>query len=251
MDPEYARRYRELYERHWWWRAREQYVLETVRRHLPAGRGGPRSSLDVGCGDGLLFDRLAEFGEVQGVESDVSLVGPANPPRHRIHIGPFDASFAPGKRYDVILMLDVIEHLPDPEAALRRAVDLLAPDGRLVATVPAFRLLWTTHDDLNHHFTRYTRRRFTVLARTAGIRVTHAAYFFHWLFPAKLVTRLIEGVVRPRPSSPRVPPRWINEPLYRWSRLEQRLLTPLGLPFGSSLLVVGRPSATAAAGDPS
>jgi 2-polyprenyl-3-methyl-5-hydroxy-6-metoxy-1,4-benzoquinol methylase len=238
VDPEYARRYRELYERHWWWRAREQFVLEVVRRHLSPG--GPRSILDVGCGDGLLFDRLADFGEVQGVESDPSLVGPANPHRHRIHVGPFDASFAPGKHYSLILMLDVLEHLPDPADALRRAVDLLEPDGLLVVTVPAFRLLWTTHDDLNHHFTRYTRHRFAVLARGAGVRVIRAAYFFHWLFPAKLVTRLIEGVVRPRPSSPRVPARWINELLYRLSRLEQRLLGRLGLPFGSSLLVVGR-----------
>jgi len=246
VDPEYARRYRELYERHWWWRAREEFVLETVRRHLPAG--GSRSILDVGCGDGLLFDRLAAFGEVQGVESDASLIGPANPHRHRIHVGPFDASFAPGKRYGLILMLDVLEHLPDPAGALRRAVDLLEPDGLLVVTVPAFRLLWTTHDDLNHHFTRYTKHRFAVLARAAGVRVIRAAYFFHWLFPAKLVTRLIEGVAHPRPSSPRVPARWINEPLYRLSRLEQRLLTPLGLPFGSSLLAVGRrPSSTGAA----
>ena len=238
MDPEYARRYRELYERHWWWRAREQFVLEVVRRHLSPG--GARSILDVGCGDGLLFDRLAQFGEVQGVESDPTLVGPANPHRYRIHIGPFDASFAPGKRYGLILMLDVLEHLPDPADALRRAVDLLASDGLLVVTVPAFRLLWTTHDVLNHHYTRYTRRGFMALARAAGVRVTHAVYFFHWLFPAKLVTRLIEAITHPRPSAPRVPPGWVNETLYRLSRLEQRLLTPLGVPFGSSLLAVGQ-----------
>jgi 2-polyprenyl-3-methyl-5-hydroxy-6-metoxy-1,4-benzoquinol methylase len=250
VDPEYARRYRELYERHWWWRAREQFVLEVVRRQLPAG--APRSILDVGCGDGLLFDRLAEFGEVQGVESDPSLVGSANPHRHRIHIGPFDASFAPGKRYSLILMLDVIEHLPDPASALRRAVDLLEPDGLLVVTVPAFLLLWTTHDDLNHHFTRYTRHRFAMLARAAGVRVIRAEYFFHWLFPAKLAARLGEAVLHPRPAPPRIPPSWINEWLFRLSRLEQRLLTPLGLPFGSSLLVVGRrPTATPAAARPS
>ena len=225
-------------------------MLETIRRHVPAG--GSRSILDVGCGDGLLFDRLAEFGEVQGVESDPSLVGPANPHRHRVYIGPFDGTFAPGKRYGLILMLDVLEHLPDPAGALRRAVDLLEPDGLLVVTVPAFRLLWTTHDDLNHHYTRYTKYRFLALARGAGVHVIRATYFFHWLFPAKLVTRLIEGVMRPRPSAPRVPPRWVNETLYGLSLLEQRLLGRLGVPFGSSLLVVGRRStATPATARPS
>jgi hypothetical protein len=54
------------------------------------------------------------------------------------------------------------------------------------------------------------------------------------------VARLGEAVLHPRPAAPRIPPSRINEWLYRLSRLEQRLLTPLGLPFGSSLLVVGR-----------
>lgn len=240
MDPEYARRYRELYERHWWWRARERFVLETVRRYRRPGR---RPILDVGCGDGLLFERLAELGDAWGVESDASLVSPDNPHRDRIHVGPFDASFQPGRRYGLVLMLDVIEHLPDPAGALRHAATLLEPDGILVATVPAFRLLWTTHDVLNHHFTRYTRRGFTALARSAGLDVVHARYFFHWLFPAKLGVRLLESVRRPRPVPPRVPPSWINEPLYLLSRLEQRLVTPLGPPFGSSLLAVARGSA--------
>jgi len=250
MDPEYARRYRELYERHWWWRAREQFVLETVRRHIP--KGGSRSILDVGCGDGLLFDRLAELGDVQGVESDASLVGPASLHRDRIHVGPFDASFAPAKPYGLILMLDVIEHLQDPVGALRHAVELLGPAGILVATVPAFPLLWTTHDELNHHFLRFTRRSFAALAHRAGLHITEATYFFHWVFPVKLAVRVGEAVRRPRPSPPPVPPPWVNEPLYWLSRLEQRLLTPLGLPFGSSLLVVGqRPNSTEATARPS
>lgn len=241
MDPEYARRYRELYERHWWWRARERFVLETVRRYLAGVERRP--ILDVGCGDGLLFDRLGQFGEVWGVESDASLVSAGNPHRDRIHVGPFDASYRPGRRYGLVLMLDVIEHLPDPVGALRHAVALLEPDGMLVATVPAFRMLWTTHDVLNHHYTRYTRRSFGALARSAGLHVVRAGYFFHWMFPAKLGVRLLEAARRPRPASPRVPPPWINEPLYLLSRLEQRLLTPLGVPFGSSLLAVARVTA--------
>lgn len=240
MDPAYARRYRELYERHWWWRARERFVLETLRRSLrPAER---RRILDVGCGDGLLFDRLAEFGDVWGVESDASLVSPDNPHRDRIHVGPFGATFQPGVRYGLVLMLDVIEHLPAPAAALRHVAALLEPDGVLVATVPAFRILWTTHDVLNHHFTRYTRREFATLARSSGFDILRASYFFHWVFPAKLGARLLEAVRRPRPAPPRVPPSWINEPLYLLSRLEQRLVTPLGPPFGSSLLAVARAS---------
>lgn len=239
MDPEYARQYRELYERHWWWRAREQFVLETLRRYRRPGEMR-RAILDVGCGDGLLFDRLSEFGDAWGVESDASLVSADNPHRDRIHVGSFDATFQPGRRYGYVLMLDVVEHLTDPAGALRHAASLLEPNGILLATVPAFRLLWTTHDVLNHHFTRYTARSFGLLARSAGLRLLQARYFFHWVFVAKLGVRVGEAVRKPRPAPPRVPPGWINEPLYRLSRLEQRLVTPLGLPLGSSLLVVAQ-----------
>ena len=55
-------------------------------------------------------------------------------------------------------MLDVLEHLPDPLPPLRRALALVGDRGVLVATVPAFRSLWTSHDDINEHFERYTKQ---------------------------------------------------------------------------------------------
>jgi len=237
VNPEYARLYRDLYERHWWWRARERLVLETIRRFLPSGEAV--SILDVGCGDGLLFDRLKEFGQVQGVESDSSLVSSGNPDFERIHLGPFDDSFQTEIRFSLILMLDVIEHLPDPAGALRKAHDLLRPEGVLVVTVPAFKLLWTTHDELNKHFARYTRKSLRRLATQAGFQVARSMYFFHWIFPAKLLLRLFERLHRPRPRPPSVPPIWLNRALYLFSRGEQQLITPFGVPFGSSLLFIG------------
>ena len=73
--------------------------------------------------------------------SGAALVSSDNPHRDRVYIGEFDDRFLPGKRYSLILMLDVLEHLPDPAAALRRVESLLQPDGKFVVTVPAFRAL--------------------------------------------------------------------------------------------------------------
>ena len=67
MDPEYAARYAELHATHWWWRAREAFVLDALKRRRGAVGG---RILDVGCGDGLLFGELARLGEVEGVEPD-------------------------------------------------------------------------------------------------------------------------------------------------------------------------------------
>jgi len=239
VDTTYAREYRDLYRRHWWWRARERFILDELARRRPGGTWG--HILDVGCGGGVFFPELSRLGDVEGIEPDAALVDPSDPFSARVHVRAFDASFRPGHRYGLMLMLDVLEHMPDPGAALAHARTLLEPGGVLVATVPAFMLLWTRHDVLNRHYTRYTRARIETLARAAGFEVLDSRYFYHWLFPAKVVTRASEAV-RPsaEPAAPRVPARWLNSLLYTVSRAEQRWLAALRLPFGSSVLLVAR-----------
>ena len=233
MNPEYAAAYTDLYRRHWWWRAREAMLVREIERRSPAN--GWRAILDVGCGDGLFFDQLSRFGGVWGVESDDSLVSPDNPHRSRIHIGPF-STFRPRRQFGLILMLDVLEHLADAEAALLQANELLEPDGRLLITVPAFQVLWTRHDDLNRHVVRYTRESLDVVLGRAGLRMLSGRYFFHWLFPVKLGVRFLELLSKPDGAPAKVPPQVVNRLLLGITRLEQATIGRLGLPFGSSLL---------------
>lgn len=235
MDKQYGDAYGDLYRRHWWWRARRRFLLETLERELPAGNRNGRL-LDVGCGDGLLFPDLAPFGEPEGIEVEGELIRPDNPWRSRIHVGPFDESYRPSGRFSAILMLDVLEHLPDPRRALTLARELLAPDGRLIVTVPAFLHLWTSHDDLNHHYIRYSRRSLRAVADAAGCSWRSSCYFFQGLYFAKLMVRAWEGVRTARPRVPQLPPVWLNRLCETWCSLEQRCARRL--PWGSSLLAV-------------
>jgi len=240
LDPGYGRHYRELYENHWWWRAREGTLVEELHRLFPDSRA--LAILDVGCGDGLFFERLRQFGEVEGIESEAALVDPRGPNRSRITVAPFDGSFNPGKKYDLILMLDVLEHLDAPEEALRHAVSLLRAGGKMVVTVPAFRMVWTNHDRLNEHRTRFTKRSFRLVAASAGIEIIEMRYFFIWLFAAKLATRMAELILPREPRNPRIPSSGINGFLYQVSRFEEKLTRIIPAPIGSSLLVVGERS---------
>ncbi len=236
MDVAYGQRYRILYERHWWWRAREAVVLRELERFRPDR--GWRRALDVGCGDGLLLDALGRYAAcVEGLEPDRDLVSDAR--AERIHVRPFDATFRPGQTYDLILFLDVLEHLDQVEPAVMHARSLLDPGGVMLVTVPAFQHLWTTHDDLNHHVTRYTRRRLLGVL-SDGFQVLDARYFFRWVYPAKIAQRLVEWAQRPDPAPPEVPPAPVNSALYMLSRIEETLLRRAPLPFGSSLLAVVR-----------
>jgi SAM-dependent methyltransferase len=234
LQSEYARKYRDLYTRHWWWRAREDAVLEVLRRHT--SQNSRLRILDIGCGDGLFFDRLAEFGDVEGVEPDEGLVNPSGPHRKRIRIAPFDSNFNSPQPYSLILMLDVLEHLDHPGEALRHVSSLLEPHGALLVTVPAFQLLWTNHDVINHHRVRYRRSSLRPLLRKGGFAVVEERYWYQWMWPAKFAVRVFELVFRRPPAIPRVPPDWINRALYGLSRVEQQTLGRIGTPFGSSLM---------------
>jgi hypothetical protein len=119
------------------------------------------------------------------------------------------------------------------------AATLLEPGGVALVTVPAFRHLWTTHDDLNRHVTRYTRSELVTLLSSA-FAVEKARYFFRWVHPAKVVQRAVEGVRRPDPSSPTVPPAPLNGVMYAMSRVEEAVLGWARIPVGSSLLAVAR-----------
>jgi 2-polyprenyl-3-methyl-5-hydroxy-6-metoxy-1,4-benzoquinol methylase len=119
----------------------EQAILILILRH-PVSSSGLRI-LDVGCGDGLFFGKLAEFGDVDGVEPSEGLLNPQGPFRERIQ------SF--------VLMFDVLEHLNNPGEALRHAHLLLTPGGALLLTVPASEILWTNHDTINQYLVCYRR----------------------------------------------------------------------------------------------
>jgi hypothetical protein len=117
-------------------------------------------------------------------------------------------------------------------------------------TVPAFRLLWTHHDDLNQHVTRYTASNFRQLAERCGMRLDELRYFYHWLFPLKLAVRLKEACLAPRSAPPAVPAEPLNRLCYRLARWEHSLFRRHPLPFGSSLLAVGKAVTRAATRSP-
>jgi SAM-dependent methyltransferase len=249
VDPEFGKAYAQLYRTHWWFRAREIMLLREINRLLRAGNSStyfahgrrPRI-LDVGCGDALFFDRLGEIGDVEGIESEPALVRADNPHRSRIHVCVLDEHFRPPAAYDLVLLLDVLEHIKNAAPVLQRALEVLAPGGRVVITVPAFQALWTTHDDLNHHFVRYTRRSFRELAERAGMSIERERYLFQWTFVPKLATHVVEALLKPKPRIPKTPPRVINGLLAAISVAEAVLFENVSVPFGGSLLVVGSPA---------
>lgn len=248
MESTYGRMYRDLHERHWWWRAREAHVLRWLRGLMRGPtRGGGARILDVGCGDGLMWDRLEELGHVEGIEPDARLVNPGSRRRQRIEIASFPAGRPRETRYDVVLLLDVLEHIEDEQAALGRVASLLDAGGHLLLTVPALPLLWSEFDELNGHQRRYTRGTLHAAVEAAGLEIVRLRYYYVWTVLPLLARRMLFRSARAGESRfLRIPPAPVNRLLYRLSVAEHLLGGVLPPPVGSSIIALARRPAAGA-----
>ena len=167
------------------YRSDEQLYLDTFRNRLRfVLRDGPRSgrALDVGCAAGFCMAAMRELGfETHGLEISEAIGSHAR--EHfgfdTVHIGTLEASPYPDSSFDLITMWDVVEHVPEPVALLRRARELVRPDGLLVietqdidsrfAQTLGPRWHHYKHAEHIYHFNPSTVR--TLLAQ-AGFRVT-------------------------------------------------------------------------------
>jgi SAM-dependent methyltransferase len=234
MEADFAAAYPALYRSHWWWRVREEILLRTIRRilaHVPNAR-----ILDVGCGAGLFFDALQEYGQVTGIEADARTIEESGRWRSRITLGQLDDAYQPTSPFDLILILDVLEHVQDPDRLLRRAAQILTPTGCVLITVPAFNWLWTTHDDLNHHRRRYSARGVRKTVHNAGLVTLETSYLFQSLVILKLLVRVREALAPRPPHVPQVPPPALNRAARAWFRTEYEVAG--WLPFGGSLMAI-------------
>lgn len=241
MDRQLAAAYAELSEQHWWWRARRRVLAGELARLLPKPAGHPgRRILEVGCASGANLPLLAAHGAVLGLEPDPRLRGQDE----RIADQALDASYVPAEPFDLVAMLDVLEHVEDRRAFLGEARRVLRPGGNLLLTVPAHSWLWTRHDGTNDHLLRYSRRRLTQELSAAGFAVGRMRFLFPSLVPAKLAVRLVEalrpGAARTMTGPPATPAEPWNSLAARWLSAEDRLQRLLRLPIGGSLLALAQ-----------
>ena len=104
--------------------------------------------------------------------------------------------FQPGKTYKLILMLDVLEHLPDPVTAPQDVRWLLAPGGVFLATVPAFPDVMDQPRRNQLSLSTLLGQKASALPRNASVQLLEERYAFQWLAPVKLAVRGWECLAR-------------------------------------------------------
>lgn len=169
-----------------------ELVRPAIIRRLLATAVTPDTSgliLDLGCGDAFVVEALshaypaATFAAVD-VELDDETRRAIAPTlagrRINLYRSLDDAGAHEGGPADVVLLLDVIEHIEDDIQFLRelRQTRLVGPMTRILITVPSYQRLFSTHDRLLGHHRRYDRRMLVDHLHRAGYRVDDAGAFF-------------------------------------------------------------------------
>ena len=128
----------------------------------------------------------------------------------------------------------------DDVDAVRALAGLLVPGGWLIATVPAYQWMWSHHDELHHHKRRYTRKEMVALFEGAGLKVRRASYFNALLFPAAAAVRILKNITGSKAADDAMPSKPVNAVLERLFASEAAWLRHGSLPFGLSIVIIGR-----------
>lgn len=167
-----------------------RWIFENIERYI----GG--DVLEIGCGTGIhsgfIMEKSRNF---TGLEIERGFAGEAKKKfkgekNARIICGDFmKASF--GKKFDTVILLNVLEHIKDDAAAVKKIHGLLKKNGRIITMVPAWQAAYGKIDEIHGHYRRYSGKRLREIYAKAGFGMERIFYMnfigaFGWLINSKL-----------------------------------------------------------------
>lgn len=166
--------------RHPWWAARGRLLLALLSR-----LGDSRDSrvIEVGCGWGTNLTALERAGyHVVGLDiSRQALERIDRPDRQLVEADLTQDLPADAPQYDVVLALDVIEHVDDDRAVVRRLAQLARPGGHVIVSVPALPELFSEFDSVQGHRRRYTPETLRAAIDGSGLKIERMIWWGQWM----------------------------------------------------------------------
>lgn len=230
----------QLDSRHWWFTARRRILDGVIERIVKPPKNA--RILELGAGTGHNLPMLSRFGAVEASELDPIARELASERLGRpvLEAALPDLSMFPAVSYDLVALLDVLEHVPDDKGSLASIYTLLKPGAALLLTVPINPWMWSAHDVAHHHHRRYRKEEIRQLAEQAGFDIDLISPFNSLLFPPIAAVRLVGKLTGKDDSDDAMPSEPVNKVLDAVFGLERSLIGRLPMPFGVSLVAVLR-----------
>jgi len=229
---------------HWWFIGRRN-ILGTLIENFVVKRNNRQLVIyDVGCSTGMNLSFFKKYGCVFGVDFYEEALNICREEKS-IKTVQADARKLPfaGESCDLLIALDLIEHLEEDRIALKEFNRVLKKDGYLIISVPAYKFLWSGFDIYSHHFRRYDVRELKEKINQQGFRIKKISYINCFLFFLILIVRFCDKLpwINKNNSCDLIPPtKIINKIFEKIFSSEQYFINKVDFPFGSSICCVAQ-----------
>ena len=244
MDDSYVSTYHALEGTHWWFLGRR----DIIQRFIKVFRKDS-FILEIGCSGGPLIGALKECGfeNIKGIDINEKAIAICRQKGiHDVRVADAAETGFGNQQFDLIIASDVLEHLKDEDKTLAEWHRILKSGGRLIVFVPAFEFLWSSHDDVNLHYRRYSKSQLINTLQKNGFIAEKSSYWNFCMFlPLSLIRsfqRLLNGRGVGGGQLNKINP-FFNKTLGYLLRIENKFLSLGGIfPFGISVFAIARKS---------
>lgn len=248
MEKLYYKEYYKHERKHWWFKARLKILDFFAKKYTY--KGTPLKILNTGSATGATSLMLKKYGEVLSSEYDKDCSEYLS---EILDEEVLNASLTDlpleDRSFDLVCAFDVIEHIEDHERAIQEMNRVLTKGGYAFITVPTFNILWSKHDEINHHYRRYKKNELKELLEKNNFEIQYISYFNFILFLPILVIRLISNLFPSKDDKGTTgsdlekfnSSGFLNQLLYHIFKSELSLLKRnIKFPFGVSAVIIGK-----------
>lgn len=243
IDSEYER-IEDVGKNYWWHRGRRALIEKVIQYYYP--QKNDLCIFEVGCSTGEMTKILSKYGDVAGIDTSSKAIEICKN-KGINNVFCLDLLDLDGndyiQKFDLVLMLDVLEHVREDSEALKKVKGIIKDEGYLVITVPAHKFLWSEHDEVLQHYRRYTILEIANLLLKSGYKMEKCTYFVFTPFLPVFIYRFVNKVLgrhpKPKTTYLRIP-NFLNEILTKILKKEADMAIQSGLPIGTTILAVAR-----------
>ena len=232
MRKDVYKRHIKNFEKHWWFESRKNIIEKVLNKNIKK----KINILDYGSGSGVNVKMLSKFGKVDIFEPHKQT---AKYLKNNYSNKNFQILKKISKtKYDLIVLADVLEHIKKDKKKIKELSRKLKKNGKILITVPAYKILFTKKDVILGHYRRYTISEIKNIFYE--FKIIKLSYFNFFLFIPISISLIIYKILKSDfiDSVEKKPNFFLNLLLFSIFNFESKIINIFNLPFGISILGV-------------